>query len=87
MKIVWDKPKRIANLEKHRLDFRDLTEAFFADALIIPARDKRWRGIGPNANGVICVVFARYGRAAISVISMRPARNDERRLYAEALKD
>jgi uncharacterized DUF497 family protein len=87
MKIVWDEPKRLANLKKHSLDFRDLTEAFFVDALIIPSRDKRWRGIGPNANGVICVVFARYGREAVSVISMRPARVDERRLYVEAHKN
>jgi uncharacterized protein len=72
---------------KHRLDFRDLTEAFFADALIIPSRNMRWRGIGPNADGVICVVFARYGREAVSVISMRPARIDERKMYAEALKN
>jgi uncharacterized DUF497 family protein len=87
MNIVWDEPKRLANLVKHGLDFRDLTEAFFAKALIIPARNARWRGIGPNANGVICVVFAKYGREAVSVISMRPARNDERKLYAEALED
>jgi uncharacterized DUF497 family protein len=63
-----------------------LTEAFFADALIIPTRNRRWRGVGPNANGVICVVFARYGREAVSVVSMRPARIDERRLYVETLK-
>lgn len=87
MKIVWDEPKRLANLAKHRLDFRDLTEAFFVDALIIASRNRRWRAIGPNANGVICVVFARYGREAVSVISMRPARAEERKLYVEARKE
>jgi uncharacterized DUF497 family protein len=87
MNIVWDEPKRLANLDKHGLDFRDLTEAFFAEALIIPSRNRRWRGIGPDANGVICVVFAKYGLEAVSVISMRSARNDERRLYAEALEE
>jgi uncharacterized protein len=86
MQIVWDEPKRLANLDKHGLDFRDLTEAFFIDALIIPTRDRRWRGIGPNADGVICVVFARYGREAVILISMRPARRDERKMYAEALE-
>jgi uncharacterized DUF497 family protein len=87
MRIVWDEPKRQANLAKHGLDFADLTEAFFADALFIPSRDKRWRGIGASASGVICVVFARLGQEGISVISMRRARIDERRRYAEALKD
>jgi hypothetical protein len=33
MEIVWDEPKRLANLDKHDLDFADLNEAFFADAL------------------------------------------------------
>jgi uncharacterized DUF497 family protein len=29
MKIVWDEPKRLANLDKHGLDFADLNETFF----------------------------------------------------------
>lgn len=28
MKLVWDEPKRIANIEKHGLDFADLTFEF-----------------------------------------------------------
>jgi len=31
MKIVWDEPRRLANLDKHGLDFADLDELFFAD--------------------------------------------------------
>jgi uncharacterized DUF497 family protein len=30
VKIVWDEPKRLANLEKHGLDFADLDEAYFS---------------------------------------------------------
>ena len=86
MKIVWDEPKRLANLDKHGLDFADLTEVFFEDALFLPSRDKRWRGIGASVAGVICVVFAKLGREGVSVISMRPASPHERKLYAEALK-
>jgi uncharacterized DUF497 family protein len=62
MKIVWDEPKRLANMDKHGLDFADLTEAFFEDALFVPSKENRWRGIGPNARGIICVVFAKLGR-------------------------
>jgi len=29
MKIIWDEPKRLANLAKHRMDFADLNETFF----------------------------------------------------------
>jgi uncharacterized protein len=84
MKIVWDEPKRLANIDKHRLDF---AEAFFADALILDAKRRRFRGIGASTRGVICVVFAKLGREGVSVISMRPAHERERRQYAEYLKE
>lgn len=85
MNIVWDEPKRLANLDKHGLDFADLNEAFFENALILPAKKNRFRGIGPNESGTICVVFAVYGREGISIISMRPARKDEKESYRESL--
>ncbi len=87
MRIVWDEPKRLANIDKHGLNFADLTEAFFANALFLPSKEKRWRGIGPDARGIICVVLATLGTEAVSVISMGPARLDERKLYAERLKE
>ena len=85
MKIVWDEPKRIANLEKHGLDFADLNETFFDNASVIPSHNtsKRWVAIGVNNRGVVVVVFARLGREGISVVSMRPASRNERKLYAE----
>lgn len=38
MMVVWDEPKRLANLDKHGIDFADIGEDFFASALIGPAR-------------------------------------------------
>jgi uncharacterized protein len=81
MKIVWDQPKRLANIAKHRLDFASLTEEFFADALVISAKSGRYLAIGKDVNGVISVVFVTLGLEGISVISMRPASKEERRLY------
>jgi uncharacterized DUF497 family protein len=81
VKIVWDQPKRLANIAKHRLDFASLTEEFFADALVISAKSGRYLAIGKDVNGVISVVFATLGLEVISVISMRPASKKERRLY------
>jgi uncharacterized DUF497 family protein len=46
LKIVWDEPKRLANLAKHGLDFADLNETFFDKALVLPSHNKRWAGIG-----------------------------------------
>ena len=81
MKIVWDQPKRVANITKHGLDFAALTEDFFADALVMAAKSGRYLVIGKDVNGVISVVFVTLGNEGISVISMRPASSKERRLY------
>ncbi|WP_422388521.1 hypothetical protein [Bradyrhizobium symbiodeficiens] len=43
MKIVWDEPKWLANLDKHELDFADLNETFFDNALVIPSHNKSKR--------------------------------------------
>ena len=85
MKIVWGEPKRLANLDKHGLDFADLNETFFDNALVIPShnKSKRWVAVGVSIRGVIVVVFARLGREGVSIISMRPASRSERILYAE----
>ena len=86
MKIIWDERKRLANLDKHGMNFTDLTERFFDQALVLPAQGKRYRAIGVNIRGVICVVFAVYGKEAISVISMRLASSSERKAYEENLR-
>jgi uncharacterized DUF497 family protein len=84
MKIVWDEPKRLANIDKHGLDFADLNETFFDNALVAQSHGNRWRGIGKSIRGVIVVVFVTLGKEAVSVISMRPASRGERKLYADA---
>lgn len=84
MRIVWDEPKRLANLKKHRLDFADLDDAYFENAVVRPARIPRWFAFGWFEGSMIAVVFARLGSEALSVISMRPAKPAERRLYEQA---
>jgi len=78
-----DEPKRLANLDKHGLDFADLNETFFDNALVLPSYRKRWRGIGKTIRGVVVVVFVTLGKEAVSVIGMRPASKYERKLYAQ----
>ena len=80
MLIQWDEPKRLANLDKHGLDFVDLTLEFFADAVLLPAKDRRIAAIGRLADGSVTVIFTHLGSEAISVISMRPASQKERKL-------
>lgn len=78
--IVWDEPKRASNLAKHGLDFADLDEAFFLNSLVIPSRGGRFMAIGRLLDGTIAVVFTVLGAEGLSVISMRPASQRERRL-------
>jgi uncharacterized protein len=81
VKIVWDEPKRLANIAKHDgLDFADLDEAFFEQSLIVPGKGNRLIAVGRLANGVVVVVFVTLGSEGVSVISMRPANRKERKL-------
>lgn len=80
MKIVWDEAKRLAHLQKHKLDFADLDEAFFANSVIVPGKQGRLIAVGRSSAGDILVVFAMLGSEAISVVSMRHASFKERRL-------
>ena len=78
--IVWDEPKRQRNIVRHKLDFADLDEWFFLDAVTIPAKENRYMAIGRLDDGTMAVVFATLGTEGVSVISMRPASRKERSL-------
>ena len=81
MKILWDEPKRLINIERHAMDFRDLDDSFFVRANIGPAK-KRAPACGwPLGGRHDVVIFATLGTEGISVISMRPASRMERKLF------
>lgn len=79
MRILWDEPKREANIAKHGLDFAALDLDFFTRAKIGPGKHGRLIAIG-RLNGVLTVIFICLGSEALSVISMRPASARERRV-------
>ncbi|MGX5803894.1 BrnT family toxin [Bradyrhizobium sp. Arg314] len=81
MKIVWDEPKRLANIEKHGLVFAAVDDGFFLTSTIQAAKAGRFMAIGRMVGGVVAVVFARLGTEGISIVSMRPANQTERRLF------
>lgn len=81
MQIVWDEPKRQANIAKHGLDFADLTVSFFLAAQVVETRDRRFMAVGRFADGTIAVVFAALGSQGLSIISMRPAGKKEREFH------
>ena len=80
--ITWDSAKRLANLDKHGLDFDDLDIDFFMNSLVLRVREGRFKAVRRHsARGVIVVVFATLGTEAVSVISTRPASRKERSLF------
>lgn len=84
MRIVWDEPKRRANLEKHGFDFADVSELDWENAVVEDGRRdadgrRRLKAIGCFRDGTAAVVFAILGSEAISIISFRPASDKERR--------
>jgi hypothetical protein len=80
LRLVWDPPKRLANLDKHKLDFEDLAIGFFAQAVYRPAKRGRLQAIGYLNGRPVAVIFAMLGTEAISIISLRPAKPPERKL-------
>ena len=78
--IVWDEPKRQTNLGERDLDFADLDEAFFLEAVIVPAKRDRYKAVGWFGQTVLAVIFAPLGTQGLSVISMRIANRKERAL-------
>lgn len=74
MRIVWDEPKRLTNLEKHRLDFANLSADWLANLEAKPSRGNRLSvtgeldgklvngGLRPTWNGSSLHYFDASGR-------------------------
>ena len=84
MIVTWDHAKRLANFDKHGLDFADLDVDFFLNSLVVPAQKGRLKAVGLQGDErLIVVAFAPLGTEAVSIISMRPASTKERSLFDE----
>jgi uncharacterized DUF497 family protein len=79
VRILWDEPKRLANLDKHRLDFADLSPEFFTGGSVRPVRQDRLQAIGRHAGRTVAVIVRPLGSEAIAIVSMRPAKRRERK--------
>jgi uncharacterized DUF497 family protein len=70
-----------SNIAKHDgLDFADLDEEFFERSMVVPGKSGRLIAVGRLASGVVVVVFVTLGSEGVSIISMRPANRNERKL-------
>ncbi len=91
MIIVWDEPKRLANLDKHGLDFAEFDAGFSFDRfLAVPVRASRTDRVRFQLIGtlhgtlVVAAIVSPLGSEALSLVSLRPAGPEERKAYEEA---
>ena len=78
--ITWHEPKRLANIDKHGLDFADAVDFDWGGALVLSGHSGRFRAIGTFQGRVVAIVFTLEGNDIV-VISMRPASVKERKAF------
>lgn len=86
MRFEWDERKRRSNLEKHGLDFFDVSAVFETPHIIVPSghagEEERFLAIGVFEGRFVTVVYTTRSQA-IRIISFRRARHEERQEYQE----
>jgi uncharacterized DUF497 family protein len=86
MEFEFDENKRLANIEAHGIDFIDAGFLFDNLYLEAPAKtvgdEQRWLAVGMIDDVYVAAVFTRRG-PVIRIISMRRARNDERKRHQQ----
>lgn len=92
MKFVWDEQKHQSNINKHDLDFSDVYKIFESPMLVnLDDREdygeERWIGIGLIDMQVVVIIFTEPNEETIRIISLRKAKNNERKRYEQAYKD
>lgn len=84
MEFEWDWAKRAANIAKHGFDFRDAETIFAGRTVVVGTRtvggEVRERTVGVLDGIHVTIIVTRRG-GAIRVISIRRAREDERRAH------
>jgi hypothetical protein len=85
-KSEWDERKRLSNIAKHGFDFLDADEVLFGVHVLVPSRnpgvEQRWLAIGVIGERFATVIFT-MRQGDYRIISIRSARQNERRKYQE----
>lgn len=89
MRFEWSQRKAAANCKKHRVSFEEASTAV-ADTYAVTGADPdhsvgehRWITFGVSDRGRLLVVSHTEEGEIIRLISARPAKRSERRLYEE----
>ena len=82
----WDENKRLSNLGKHSIDFRDAPALFYGVWLCVPAQttngEQRFMAIGTVNGHIVTFIYTERERARICrIISARRASKNEQKNY------
>lgn len=90
MEFEWDETERLTTIDKHGLDFLDADLLFGAPHIVGSARivagERRWLAVDLIEDVYVTVIFTWRGDT-IRLISMRKARDDERRRHQALFGD
>jgi hypothetical protein len=85
MRFEWDQDKRQSNIEKHGFDFIRAARLFDGrprlDAQSPRGREHRILSIGELEGVIIAVAWTQRGEDICRIISVRRARDEEKRQY------
>ena len=86
LKVEWDESKRLANLEKHGIEFAHITAFDWQTAVIVADNrrdygEQRFSATGLIGNRLHVVVFSPRGDA-LRIISLRRANKRDHRKWA-----
>lgn len=87
----WDESKRIANIEKHGLDFVNADRVFESEFKVTLRSGKggteiRFVDYGKLEGASVALIYT-MRNDAVRIISFRPAKRTERRVYDAAFKN
>ena len=89
MLFEWDERKRLANIAKHRIKFGDTWLVLGSVFMRLPERsvgdELRYRAIGYVRRNLVAIIYTMRGET-FRIISIRKARDDERRLYDQEVQ-
>ncbi|MHB8067266.1 MAG: BrnT family toxin [Desulfobaccales bacterium] len=92
VRFEWDDDKRRENLRKHGVDFREAAEMFSGPMLVrADSREyygeDRYIGYGLVKGMLMVVVFTEPDDGTVRVISLRKAKQNEKRHFAAKVRD
>jgi uncharacterized protein len=86
----WDDDKRLLNIAKHGIDFRDAMAIWEGVVLEVPSSqsghdERRQLAFGRMKGRIVAIVFVRRGERT-RIISARGTRRYEREAYESAIR-